>query len=161
MKTIAQLFVRTAAVRLEHDYLPKVMRCLELLPEEDLWWRPHEGTNGVGQILRHLEGNLRQWVICGLGAGDDRRDRDHEFSGSTRETRDELLSRLSVTVREAAQVLRELDEATLQRRHRIQVYWTTGLDAAFHAVEHFSGHVGQVIWITKLRTGRPVDFYSL
>ncbi len=156
-----RLFLRAAAARLESDYLPKLRRCLEILPESDLWWRPHDACNSVGQLLLHLEGNLRQWVVAGLGGGEDDRRRDLEFAPRTQPARDELVDRLRQTVEESVRILRDLPTTELPRLRRIQIYRVTGLHAALHAVEHFSGHTGQIIWITKLRTGEDLHFYPL
>ena len=69
------LFVRTSIRHLRDDYLPRIVNALEILPEEDLWWRPHPDTTTVGNLLLHLEGNVRQWIVCGLGGAEDNRDR--------------------------------------------------------------------------------------
>ncbi len=156
-----RLFLRAAAARLEKDYLPKLQVCIDELPTADLWWRPHEACNSVGQLLLHLEGNLRQWVLSGLGGQSDTRKRDLEFTPTVHPSGRELLDRLRATIHEAARILRNLPSAELRRRRRIQIYDVTGLHAALHAVEHFSGHTGQIIWITKLRTGEDLGFYPL
>ncbi len=156
-----RLFLRAAAARLEKDYIPKLEICLERLSKSDLWWRPNKACNCVGQLLLHLEGNLRQWVLCGLGGLEDDRKRDLEFSPTAQPSGTELRDRLRRTADEAVHILRNLPLPELLRIRRIQVYDVTGLHAALHAVEHFSGHTGQIIWITKLRTGKDLGFYSL
>ncbi|MGH9651714.1 MAG: hypothetical protein ACRD3I_14770, partial [Terriglobales bacterium] len=63
---------------LREVYLPRIARCLSLLSEGEIWWRPHRTSNSVGNLLLHLEGNVRQWIISGLGGAPDRRERDTE-----------------------------------------------------------------------------------
>ena len=49
----------------------------------------------------------------------------------------------------------------LLETRKIQGFDETALQAIFHVVEHFSLHTGQVIYITKLREGRDLQFYNL
>lgn len=52
---------------LVEDYPPHIATCLKLLSEEEIWWRPNPASNSVGNLVLHLQGNVRQWIIAGLG----------------------------------------------------------------------------------------------
>jgi uncharacterized damage-inducible protein DinB len=133
-----------------------------VLPADDLWWRPHDGVPSVGVLLRHLEGNVRQWIVSGVGGAADRRERAREFAGEARADAAELLARLEGTVEEACRAIEGLDREQLGDSRRIQGMETTVRDAIYHVVEHFSWHVGQVIWIAKARAGarHGIAFYD-
>ena len=73
---VARAFVAEARHYLLGDYLPKIERCLVRLTDEQVWWRAGEESNSVGNLMLHLAGNVRQWVVCGLGGAADRRERD-------------------------------------------------------------------------------------
>src|SRR5579862_1299439 len=65
---------------LKEVHLPRILLCLKELSRQQIWWRPHEASNSVGNLVLHLEGNVRQWIISGLGGAPDKRQRDQEFS---------------------------------------------------------------------------------
>jgi hypothetical protein len=150
---LAARFVAEAAEKLRDVYLPRLRAALATLPEADLWWRPHPRTTSVGTLLRHLEGNVRQWVVSGIGGAPDRRRRSAEFREAPEGTKARLFARLEATVVEACAVLRGLDARGLLARRSIQGFETDGVQAALHVVEHFGWHLGQVVWIAKMRAG--------
>ena len=153
-------FLEEARRHLARDYLPKIERCLERLTDEQVWWRAGEHANSVGNLLLHLEGNLRQWVVCGAGGRADLRERDCEFAERRPVPREELLARLRAAVAEADAVLARLDSPALIETRRVQGLDVTLLSAVFHAVEHFSMHTGQVILLTKMLAGGDLAFYD-
>ena len=159
--SIGETFIRYARQMLSEDYLPKIRVCLNALSEEDVWWRAHETNNSVGNLLLHLSGNVRQWIVSSLGGEKDLRNRPAEFAARGSLKKQELLQRLEETLREADETLARFDVSHLTERRAIQGMEVTCLDAIFHVVEHFSGHVGQIIYITKLRTGKDLRFYNL
>ena len=157
----AQSFLSQSRHHLNDDYLPKIRHCLEVLSREDIWWRAHENTNSIGNLVLHLCGNVRQWIVSGLGGEEDRRRRPAEFSRRLPLPKDQLLEMLEATVQEATQVLDSLTEQDLATTRRIQVYDISGLQAVLHVVEHFAYHTGQIIYITRLRKNVDLRFYDL
>jgi uncharacterized damage-inducible protein DinB len=158
---LANPIVAQAERVLRDVYLPRITSCLDLLSPEQIWWRPNEVSNSVGNLALHLTGNVRQWIISGLGGAPDIRVRDVEFSERGPLPRQALVSGLRKTVREACGVLENLSAKDLARVHIIQKFRVTGLEAAFHVAEHFSHHAGQVILITKMLTGSDLKFTHL
>lgn len=153
-------FLAEARRHLGEDYLPKIERCLERLTDEQVWWRASERSNSVGNLLLHLEGNLRQWVVCGAGGASDARVRDREFAERQQLSRETLLASLRATVEEAGDALARLDPAVLLETRRVQGLDVTLLTAVFHAVEHFSMHTGQIILLTKMLADEDLAFYD-
>ncbi|MGA3324937.1 MAG: DinB family protein [Terriglobia bacterium] len=146
---------------LKQVYLPRIISCLKQLSREQLWWRPNEASNSVGNLVLHLTGNVRQWIISGLGGTPDVRQRDKEFSERGPLPRRVLATRLRKTVEEACRVLGRLSPEHLARVHSIQKYRVTGMEATFHVAEHFSHHAGQIILLTKMLTGTDLKFTHL
>jgi uncharacterized damage-inducible protein DinB len=142
-------------------HLPRILRCLQLLSESDIWWRPNAASNSVGNLVLHLEGNVRQWILSGLGGVVDRRQRDREFAERGPLARHILAARLRKTVQEACRVIAKLPKQELTRARSIQRFRVTGLEAIHHVTEHFAFHTGQVIYATKLRRGRDLGFTRL
>jgi uncharacterized damage-inducible protein DinB len=115
----------------------------------------------VGNLVLHLAGNVRQWIISGLGGESDVRQRDLEFSERRHLPRRVLVSRLRKAVLEACRVLRKVSPKDWGRVHSIQKYQVTGIEATFHVAEHFSHHAGQIILLTKMLTGSDLKFTRL
>jgi uncharacterized damage-inducible protein DinB len=166
---IARAFIAEARRLLSGDYLPKIERCLEQLDDADVWWRPNAQSNSVGNLLLHLAGNARQWIVAGVGGAEDKRERQTEFEAGTQQqtsddalpTAQELLANLRATLAEVDAVLARLDPASLLERRTIQgLRGVVILPAIFHVVEHFSMHTGQIVQLTKMRAARDLAFYD-
>jgi uncharacterized damage-inducible protein DinB len=158
---IALMFLADSRKLLAKEFLPKIAKCLQRLNEDEIWWRPNAASNSAGNLVLHLCGNVRQWIISNLGESADMRDRDREFAERGPIPRKVLVEQLERTVREACQVLGRLPEATLSHRFTIQGLHVTGLEAVAHVVEHFAYHTGQIIYITKLKRGEDLKFTHL
>jgi uncharacterized damage-inducible protein DinB len=136
----------------------RIETCVGKLTPEQIWARAGDNDNAVGNLVLHLAGNVRQWILCGVGGAEDRRDRDSEFDARSGEN---VLSHLRPTVEEAAALIAALPVARLGERRTIQKhYQVTVLEAIYHVVEHFSMHTGQIIFATKLLTGGDLGFYA-
>jgi hypothetical protein len=157
--TLEAEFLTTAADKLAEN-LDRIETCLTELPPHSVWARDSDNENAVGNLLLHLEGNVRQWILSGIGTAPDARDRPSEFSARTGGTASVLLAKLRGTVGEAVALIRSLPHERLAEQVSIQGYDTTVLSAIFHVVEHFSGHTYQIILLTKRFTGKDLGFYS-
>jgi uncharacterized damage-inducible protein DinB len=161
MRALAQAFIDQSLTYLTSEYLPKIRRCVESIGEDDVWWRPNSQSNSVGNLLLHLAGNVRQWVVSGIGGQPDVRERQKEFDAERGPGRRELLELLELTLHEVDEVLTHLDAERLLERRMIQGREVTLLEALYHAVEHFAMHTGQITYITKLRTSQDLKFYHV
>jgi uncharacterized damage-inducible protein DinB len=164
----ALLFLRHARFRLREDYWVKIKGSLDLLDDEQIWWRPNETSNSIGNLALHLSGNARQWVIAGVGGAPDVRRRAREFSERGGGSRDELLALVQATLDEVDAVIATLEsevvaaqsDEPLLRICRPQGFKQTALDAIFHVVEHFSYHTGQIVYLAKWLAEGRLGFYD-
>ncbi len=155
-------FIRTCRAHLMGEYLPKIERCLMELSDDDIWWRAHETDNSIGNLLLHLSGNIRQWIISGIGGEEDHRNRAQEFSERTHIPRQELLNHFKSTLVEADRILENFDIGKLTETRRFQNKWDyTCMYAIAHVVEHVAQHMGQIIYVTKLRNEVDLKFFNL
>lgn len=138
--------------------LGKLRHCLGQLTDDQVWRRFHPSLNSIGNLILHLCGNLRQWIVAGLGSAADVRDRPAEFSELGPIPTDELLRKLEAVVDEAKAVLARQTARQLLEARRIQGFDVTGLKAIFDSVPHFRGHTQEIIGMTRLQLGDAYKF---
>jgi len=156
----SRAFIEQARTYLKDDYFPKIEQCLERLTDEQIWWRANAHSNSIGNLLLHLSGNVRQWLVSGIGAGPDNRVRQQEFDQRDIIPRSDLLVLLKQTLIDVDGVLAVFDETKLLHRYTIQECQVTALEAIFHVTEHFSMHTGQIIMLTKMLSAEDLEFYD-
>jgi hypothetical protein len=138
--------------------LERMKHCLGQLSEEQVWWRPHPAMNSIGNLALHLCGNVRQWIVAGLGEAADVRNRPAEFAERGPIPKAELLRRLEAVVAEARSVMARQTARQLLEVRRIQGSEVTGLAAVFDSVPHFRGHTQEIVYMTRVLLG---DAYRL
>jgi hypothetical protein len=164
MTTVAQpnitaLFLEFSRWKLLEQYWPRLRGCVESLTDEQVWWRPNAASNSVGNLVLHLNGNVRQWLVSSFNQSVDSRDRTAEFAEQGLIPAAALLEKLGATMQEASEVLARLSEADLLTTFQIQGYTVNGLRAVYQVVEHFGVHYGQILFITKLLRREDLGFY--
>jgi hypothetical protein len=157
---VARNFIDKSRNLLTSDYLPKIERCLDQLSDRDVWSRPNDASNSIGNLILHLCGNVTMWIIGGVGNVPFERNRQLEFDERREIQSGDLRQRLRIAVQQADDVLRTFDTNQLMSRRAIQGYDVTVLEAIYHVVEHFSMHCGQIILLTKARTGRDLQLWK-
>jgi hypothetical protein len=138
-----------------------IKHCLLQLQESDVWWRPFEQANSIGNIVLHLCGNLGQWVVSGVGGAPDTRKRPEEFAAREQIPIAELLRRLSEVIASADAAMARLPTNQLLKTRHVQHWDITGLAAIFDSVSHFVGHTHQIVYVTRLRSGDRYQFRGL
>ena len=156
----AALFLEHSRKKLFNEWWPRMRSTVEKLSEEQLWWRPNDASNSIGNLLLHLNGNVRQWIVTSFHHEQDRRDRPAEFAEKAGGPPEVVLARLGTTMDEAAEILTRLTEEDLLAPMEIQGYHVTGLVAVYQVVEHFGLHYGQIVYIAKALEGKDLGFYK-
>ena len=144
--------------RLMKQYWPRVESCMSELTDEEVWWRQHETNNSVGNLILHLTGNLRQFILSGVGGAKDLRKKDEEFSERQRISKEELIQGLKEALFAADETLSRLDAGRLLETTIVQDRERRIFEIIAVVVEHFALHCGQIIYITKLKTGKDLKF---
>jgi uncharacterized damage-inducible protein DinB len=154
------LFLQHSRSKLLEQYWPRLRGCVESLTNEQVWWRPNEASNSIGNLILHLNGNVRQWLVASFNRLEDDRNRPAEFGATGSTSAAALLEKLGATVEQASEVLARLTENDLLARYEIQGYNVSGLEAVYQVVEHFGLHYGQILYITKNLCGADLGFHS-
>jgi len=158
-RELGESLIKECKRRLYDESLPRIRKCLAQMSVEEIWARPNEQTVSAGNLVLHLAGNVRQYLIATLGGVPDLRERQAEFDATGPMPTAELLERLERTMTEAAGVLDRIDGERLLDTHRVQGFVETGLSILVHVVEHFSYHTGQIAYIVKSRKNVDLGFY--
>ena len=93
----------------------KIKHCVNQLTDDQLWRRPSESMNSVANLLLHLCGNLRQWIVSGVGGAADVRERQKEFDERSSAPKTELMRRIEDAVADAKAALSEISADELLR----------------------------------------------
>jgi uncharacterized damage-inducible protein DinB len=150
----------TASTQKFEENTKKLITCLNELDETDTWKRPNKNSNSIGNLILHLCGNIRQYVISSLGHLPDVRERDKEFSAKDGYSKQELINKLKDTVDEAVNIIRNITVEELLRKRQVQGYFHSGIHTVVHVTEHYSYHTGQIIFWTKLLKNKDLGFYA-
>jgi Protein of unknown function (DUF1572) len=155
---VAELFTTTSCEKLD-AIVTALACCIAKLNDEQVWARggPHE--NAVGNLILHLDGNMRQWILHGIDGQPDVRVRDAEFLTTGGMSSTELMERFGATVAESKAVIARTPAERMYERITPQSGRpeTTVLGAIYQVVGHVQQHVGQVIVLAKQMTGRDLD----
>jgi hypothetical protein len=157
--SVAQLFLDYSRQKLVDQHWARLRTCVESLTDEQIWWRPNDASNSIGNLILHLNGNVRQWLVASFTRAEDTRNRPAEFGERQTIPGSTLLRMLGATVEEAAAVLARLTESDLRQTMEIQGYRVSGLHAVYQTIEHFGMHYGQIAYATKLLRAEDLGFY--
>jgi uncharacterized damage-inducible protein DinB len=157
--SVEALFLDASVAKL-NQLTDRIAVCLGKLSVDQIWARGHENENAVGNLVLHLDGNVRQWIVHGLGGKPDIRVRDTEFAAQGGLTAEELAARLRKTIGEATAVLAGLTTDQLTQNHEIQTRTVSGVVAVLSVVEHFAQHTGQIVYATKNMTHEDLAFFG-
>jgi hypothetical protein len=157
---VASLFLEFSRRKLLEHYWPRLRGCVASLTESQVWWRPNAASNSIGNLILHLNGNVRQWLVASFNRWEDDRNRPAEFDEKKLVPASVLLEKLGATMELASEVLARLTQADLIAPYEIQGYHVSGLEAVYQVVEHFAMHYGQILYITKNLCGADLGFHS-
>jgi hypothetical protein len=155
--SVSQAYLAASRRRLG-DSVTKIKHCLGQLNDEQVWWRPHEAQNSIANLILHLCGNVRQWIISGVGGAPDVRNRPSEFAERSPIPRPELIRLLEEMAREADSVLARVSDKQLLEPRRIQGFDETALSAIFDSLTHFQGHTQEIICLTRMQLKEAYQF---
>ena len=140
------------------EILPAQIReCVEQLSEEQLWWRPNEQSNSVGNLTLHLSGSMRHYLSRSIGGLDYKRNRPAEFSERGPLPKDQVLSIFDETIEQARRVLNDFDTSRFLDETEEPDYYFTLFEQLLGIAIHIATHAGQIVFITKMLKEGSLD----
>ena len=156
---IEKLIKKEFERRMLEESLMRIHTCIDFMEDKHLWYSPNDHVNSVGNMVLHLCGNIRQYIISTFTDQKDERQRSLEFSQRESHTRHELKEKIETTIHEAVEVVNQLDEKLLEKEFSVQGFKELGINIVIHVIEHTSYHTGQITTICKWLEEVDTNYY--
>ncbi len=156
----SELVIKEFENRVFNESYERIYRCLSMIEDNDLWKSPNPSIPAIGNLVLHICGNARQWILSGLGNREDNRDRNMEFIDHPKIKKSELIFLLENLKVNLKQTLSELNGDAIDKKYTIQGFDVNGFSAMVHVIEHFSYHTGQITLLTKWLTNKNTEYYG-
>ena len=157
---IKQLLIQDVKRRIANESIPRIQKCITLLTDDQIWRKPNKHSNSIGNLILHLEGNVRQWLLSSIFKTNDDRDRDLEFNFSGPTPKKYLSDKLEQLATDTTDALEEITVDMLVESRMVQGFNETVTSILIHVTEHFSYHTGQIAFYTKLLNNEDLGFYA-
>ena len=148
------LMLEELSDRLLRMYPEEIRECLASLDDDQIWWRPNGTSMSVGNMVLHLTGNLNHYLGRGVAASGYRRERPKEFSEKGPMSRAELLRRFEESLGWARKAFERITPESLLETAELGEESTEIARLVVGVTTHFNGHVGQIIYVTKMVKGK-------
>ena len=152
--------VQQAQLRIVDENINRIFKCLDMLSDEQIWLRIHQHTNPIGNLILHLEGNARQWILATFCHQTDTRQRQLEFDSTEKIPKIQLREKLNQLAQDLNLCFQKISEQELLDEYEVQCYHETGISILVHVIEHFSYHTGQIAYLTKWLAEKETGFYE-
>ncbi len=159
MTPISKEFIAQSVYRIDLS-TQRIIKCLQEIDEEETWKSPNDNINSIGNLILHLCGNIRQYIISGLGGEEDNRIRDEEFLRKNQFSKADLLNKLNATASQAIAIINNCIDSNLSEIYSVQGFELSGVGIIIHVTEHYSYHTGQIAFLVKEFKNRDLRFYG-
>jgi hypothetical protein len=139
-----------------HRDLPRLLHQLEAIDDQHLWSVVPGVTNSAGNLMLHLNGNLREFVGRQIGGVDYVRDRAREFAAKD-VPRAELVADLTGLAALIPSVLERLAAERWDDMFPEQVLPggpITNRQFVIHLYGHLNYHLGQIDYLRRALTAQ-------
>jgi Protein of unknown function (DUF664) len=133
--------------------LARLTRQLDAFPDSDLWRVLPGVSNSAGNLMLHLNGNLRAFVAKNIGGVPYERDRPREFAAKD-VPRSEVASALSELAELIPRVLADVAPARWDDTYPENVLGEplTHRQFVVHLYGHLNYHLGQIDYLRRVLT---------
>jgi uncharacterized damage-inducible protein DinB len=157
---IKEELIKDIRVRIFEECFPRIKQCLEELDEKQIWLKPNENSNSIGNLVLHVCGNIRQYVISGIGNQKDVRERSLEFSEAGPLQNEQLFKKIDLLLKDIDVVLSNIIPSDLLLMKKVQGFDMSVTSILVHITEHLSYHTGQIAYATKQLKNIDLKFYG-
>jgi hypothetical protein len=154
---LGQMTVGFLRSRVAGIFPAQIRTCVMQLSEEQLWWRPNEKSNSVGNLVLHVSGSMRHYLSRAIGGIAYERHRQAEFDERGPVPKLELIAIFDETIRQAVETFDSFDTSRLSDTTEEPDYYPTVLDQMIGVALHLATHTGQILYITKMLKEGSID----
>lgn len=151
------VLLQSLRTRITGVFPEQIRAAVAPLSDEQLWWRPNESSNSIGNLLLHLAGSLNHYLNRNLGALDFTRDRAGEFAERRSLPKAELLAEFDRMVAGAEKTFELLTPDGLAAPSPEPTMHAIVAQDLINIAAHLAFHAGQIVWIAKMFDGKAVD----
>jgi len=156
--------ISNALAELFHRDLTRLLQQLEAFPDNDVLWKRAPGiVNSAGNLVLHLEGNLREYVCRLLGGLPYRRAREEEFTAKGISI-PLMVARIEEIRQLVPRIIEHLSDDQLQAAFPESPLGSPRSTQQFliHLNGHVNYHLGQIDYLRRLLTrGSSVEYATL
>jgi hypothetical protein len=142
--------LETLRKRLTEIFPAQIKECVDKLSDEQIWWKPNDQGNSVGNLILHLSGSIRHYLCHAIGGFEYERDRPAEFAEMGPIPKDALLSTFDETIRQVGATLDSFNLSRFLEPGTQPSYYPTIFDQIYGVSVHLAIHAGQIIYVTKM-----------
>lgn len=150
MEDISALALEALRIRITMVLPAQIRSCIDELNEEQLWWRPNNKSNSVGNLVLHVRGALLHYLCRNIGGIAYQRNRPAEFDSTSSMSKSELVAAFADVVEKSAQTFAALETSHLTQPSTEPAYYSTVFEDLFGIAVHLATHTGQIMYVTKM-----------
>ena len=150
LNDISSLALEALRTRITKVLPAQIRSCIEQLSEEQLWWRPNEKSNSVGNLVLHVRGSVLHFLCRGVGGLEYERDRSAEFATAGSIPKPQLLAMFDEMVEKVVQTFAALNRSRLSEPSTEPAYYSIIFEDLFGVAIHLATHTGQIVYVTKM-----------
>lgn len=143
--------------RILKDFPEQIRSCLNVLNNSEVWWRPNEKANSIGNLILHMVGSTTFYLVQAIGGNEFVRDRPAEFGQRSQLPRERLLQKMDELLGKIDSITADLTPEQLMQTTDRTGKSTTNAQILIHVMIHLATHVGQIVYITKLLKEGAID----
>ncbi|MGR3779191.1 DUF1572 family protein [Bacillus paramycoides] len=129
----------------------RMISAINQLDDDDLNWRPNFESNSIANLVIHISGNIHQRIEVGIEGKVDNRDREAEFSPNLVYNKEELIQIIQASFSKLIDVISHLAPDDYLKPQKVRNNQVTILDVVMQCASHFSEHLGQILYIAKIK----------
>ena len=157
MAELGDITLEALRARICRVFPAQIRAAVEALDDDQIWWRPNETSNSIGNLVLHLSGSLNHYLNRGYGQLEYTRDREAEFAERRHIPRGELLAIFDEMVGNADKTFDRLTAERLVQPAAEPKQYRTAVEELVSIAVHIANHTGQIVWIAKALKGGALD----
>ncbi|HEV8604165.1 MAG TPA: DinB family protein [Tepidisphaeraceae bacterium] len=157
MTSIARMFIDDQRSRFA-DSRQRLDGIINQLSDEDLNWRPNPQSNSITNLILHICGSLTERYAHNIAGQPNTRNRTSEFDTTAQRAKSDLLQMIDDAFHIVDAVLTQMPHTTLFDTTQIRGRDRSILDLIATTSAHTAEHLGQIIYIAKIRLGPKYQY---